>query len=147
MGATTQLRRVRRGWWAEISYRANWVFFGTIGAIVAAFIPVIGWLLCIGLVLAIIGNLFKFPDVFIQGDCPACTKLLQVDPKKQDMLTCPICNGVIKVHADCLELIELNHPPVPASDEGGYRSEPRRREAESSGSRPARRTSPSGKEY
>lgn len=147
MGPTTQLRRVKRGWWDEITYRANWVFFGTIGAIVVAFIPLIGWLLCIGLVFAIIGNLFKFPDVFIQGDCPACSKLLQVNPKKQDVISCPACAGVIKVHPECLELVELNRPPepVPGSDFPRKTWESRR-EPNSEGSRPASRSPSSGRD-
>lgn len=108
MGAETALRKVRRGWWGEVMYRLNWLFIGGLIAVLLAFIPVVGWLLSLGLVGAILWRVFGFREVLTEGDCPACTKRLGIDPKKHDVISCPTCGSVIKVHEDRLALVDLN---------------------------------------
>lgn len=108
MGAETALRKVRRNWLGEVMYRLNWLVFGGIAAVLLALIPVIGWLLSIGIVGAILWSVFGFREVMTEGDCPACTKKLNIDPKKHDVISCPVCGSVMKVHEDRLALIDLN---------------------------------------
>ncbi|MFT2186374.1 Mpv17/PMP22 family protein [Pseudomonas putida] len=108
MSTATALSKVKRGWWGEVMYRANWLFFGGLAAIVLAFIPVIGWIMSVGIVGAMLWKVFGFREEQTVGSCPACTVGLRIDPKKDDVISCPTCSSVIKVHDDCLALVDLN---------------------------------------
>ncbi|WP_095049229.1 hypothetical protein [Pseudomonas sp. Irchel s3h9] len=107
MERSTALRKVKRSLWGEFNYRLNWIIFGTIGAILLCFIPVLGWLLALGLVLAILYKTFGFRETFLQGNCPACTKTLPVDPKA-DVFACPVCGSCMAVREDSLVLIKID---------------------------------------
>ncbi|MCU7250334.1 hypothetical protein [Pseudomonas koreensis] len=85
----------------------NWIIFGTIGAILLCFIPVLGWFLALGMVFAILYKTFGFRDTFLVGSCPACTKTLPVDPKT-DVFACPVCNSVIAVGEGRLTIVKLD---------------------------------------
>lgn len=107
MERSTELRKVKRSLWGEFNYRLNWIIFGTIGAILLCFIPVLGWLLALGLVLAILYKTFGFRETFLVGNCPACTKTLPVDPKT-DVFACPVCGSCMAVREDSLVLIKID---------------------------------------
>lgn len=107
MERSTELRKVKRGWWGEIMYRSNWLFFGIIGAVLLAMIPVIGWIMAVGVVGAVLWKVFGFREVLVEGECPACTKALGIDPK-QDVINCPVCGSVMQVGEDRLTLIDIN---------------------------------------
>lgn len=107
--AATALKQVRRGWWGEVMYRLNWLFFGGLAAVLLAFIPVIGWIMALGIVGAILWKVCGYREVQTLGECPACTGALRIDPKKDDVIACPVCNSAVKVHDDHLALIELRH--------------------------------------
>lgn len=104
---TTVLRKVRRGWLGEALYRLNWMFFGGVAAVALAFIPIIGWVASVGVVGAILWKVCGFREVLTEGDCPACTGGLHIDPKKDDVISCPICHSVMRVEPDRLVLIDM----------------------------------------
>lgn len=107
MERSTELRKVKRSIWGELNYRLNWIIFGTIGAILLAFIPVLGWLLAIGVMGAVLFKTFGFRETQLVGNCPACTKALPVDPKN-DVFACPVCNSVIAVGEDSLTIVKID---------------------------------------
>lgn len=106
--AATALRKVKRGWWGETMYRLNWLVFGGLLAVLLALIPIIGWAMGAGLAVVVLWKAFGFREVQTVGDCPACTGALRIDPKKDDVFSCPTCHNVIKVHPDRLALVDLN---------------------------------------
>ncbi|WP_431092601.1 hypothetical protein [Pseudomonas brassicacearum] len=103
----TELRKVKRTWWRELNHRINWILFGTIGAVLLAFIPVLGWFLAFGVMVIVLWKTFGFRETLTHGNCPACTKALHIDPK-QDVIACPICGSCMHVHEDRLSLIDIN---------------------------------------
>lgn len=96
MERSTELRRVKRSIWKELNYRLNWIIFGILGAVLLMFIPIIGWCLSIGIVIAMLWKVFGFRESELAGTCPACTKQLSVEPKG-DVFACPVCQSVIAV--------------------------------------------------
>lgn len=107
MERVSELRVVKRSIWGEFSYRLNWIVFGTIGAILLAMIPVLGWILAIGVVLALLWKVFGFRETQLVGDCPVCTNPLQVEPKTK-VLACPVCQSCIAVRDDHLAQIQID---------------------------------------
>lgn len=89
MERSTELRKFTRTWWSELNYRSNWLIFGIIGAVLLAMIPVLGWMLAVGVICAVLWKTFGFREILTEGDCPACTKTLSIDPK-QDVIACPV---------------------------------------------------------
>lgn len=106
MEKTTELRKFKRVWWRELSHRSDWLIFGTIGAVLLAFIPIVGWLMAAALVLVVLWKTFGFRDTLVEGNCPACTKALKIDPK-QDVIACPLCGSCMAVGEQSLTLIKL----------------------------------------
>ncbi|MDZ4325506.1 MAG: hypothetical protein U1A73_10925 [Pseudomonas sp.] len=107
MERSTELREVKRSVWGELNYRLNWIIFGTIGAIFLACIPVLGWLLAVGVILAVMWKTFGFRETQLVGTCPACTKALPIDPKT-DVLACPVCNSVVAVGEGRLTIVKID---------------------------------------
>ncbi len=91
----------------ELNYRLNRIIFCTIGAILLCFIPVLGCLLALGAAVAILWKTFGFRKTFLEGNCPACTKTLPVDPKI-DVFACPVCGSCMAVRDDSLVIIKID---------------------------------------
>jgi predicted RNA-binding Zn-ribbon protein involved in translation (DUF1610 family) len=96
MEKATELLRVKRSIWTELNYRLNWIIFGTLGAVLLMFIPVVGWFLSIGIIVAMLWKVFGFRESELVGTCPACTKQLSVESGR-DVFACPVCQSVIRV--------------------------------------------------
>lgn len=107
MGRVSELREVRRSIWGEFNYRLNWIVFGTFGAFLLAMIPVLGWFLALGLVLLLLWKVFGFRETQLIGDCPVCTKTLQINPET-DVMACPVCRSCIAVQEDHLKEIKID---------------------------------------
>lgn len=88
-------------------YRLDWLFWGGLAAVAVAFVPLIGWFMSVGIVGLILWKVFGFREVVTEGDCPACSKRLRIDPKKDDVIACPVCQNVIQVQPDHLELLDI----------------------------------------
>ncbi|KJK05380.1 hypothetical protein UB47_21980 [Pseudomonas sp. 5] len=88
-------------------HRSDWLIFGIIGAVLVAFIPEVGLLLSGVLVVIVLWKVFGFRDTLVEGNCPACTKALNIDPK-QDVIACPICGSCMKVGDQSLTLVDLH---------------------------------------
>lgn len=108
MGQSTELRKINRSWWGELMFRANWLVFGIIGAVLLAMIPVLGWFMAFGVICVVLWKTFGFREVLIEGDCPACTKALNIDPKT-DVIACPVCGSVLQVGDGRLTKVYINH--------------------------------------
>lgn len=106
MENSTELRKVKRGWWRELMHRSDWLIFGTIGVVVLAFIPVVGWLMAVGLAGVVLWKAFGLRDTLVEGNCPACTKTLSIDVK-QDVIACPVCGSCMTVGDERLTLVNL----------------------------------------
>lgn len=73
MPATTVTElRYQRTIAGEFSHRINWIVLGIFGIVMLCFIPVIGWLLAIGLFLTMLGRIFGKRDKIVIGPCPVC---------------------------------------------------------------------------
>ena len=107
MERSTELMEVYRSVRGELIYRLNWIIFGTIGAVLMAMIPVIGWLMAVGLVGMVLWKTFGFRETQLIGSCPACTKSLPIDPKT-DVLACPVCQSCIAVQDDRLVIVKID---------------------------------------
>lgn len=107
MERTTELRKVKRGIWAELGYRMNWIFFGIIGAILLAFIPIVGWFLAVSLIFAMLWKAFGFRETQVVGSCPMCTKSMVIEPKT-DVFACPVCQSCIAVRDNSLVVLDIN---------------------------------------
>ena len=107
MERSTALRKVKRGICAELGYRMNWIFFGIVGAILLAFIPIVGWFLAVGVILATLWKTFGFRETQVVGSCPACTKSMVIEPKS-DVFACPVCQSCIAVREDSLVVLDIN---------------------------------------
>lgn len=108
MGNSTELRRFKPTWGSEFWRRLNWLVLGTFGAVALCFIPVIGWVAGVGIAGLMLWNVFGPRKVLVEGDCPACTKCLAIDPKQDDVFACPTCSSVIRVEPHSLVLAPLN---------------------------------------
>lgn len=108
MSASTPLMRGHRTLGREIMYRANWFFLGGLLLALIACIPVIGWLLAIGGAFTVLWKTFGFREIQTVGECPACTKGLSINPKKDDVISCGVCGHVIQVEPDRLVLVNFN---------------------------------------
>ena len=107
MERSTELMAVKRSIWGELNYRLNWIVFGTIGAVLLAFIPVIGWLMALGVIAMVLWKTFGFRETQLIGSCPACTKSLPIDPKT-DVFACPVCQSCIAVQEDRLVIVKVD---------------------------------------
>jgi hypothetical protein len=67
MERSTELRKVKRTWWGELNHRINWILFGTIGAVLLAFIPVLGWFLAFGVMVVVLWKTFGFRETLTHG--------------------------------------------------------------------------------
>lgn len=108
MGGSTELRKVKRSWSSEFWFRTNWLFFGTLAAVLLAFIPIIGWAAAAGIVVVMLWKAFGPREALYEGECPACTKVMDIDPKQDDVLPCLVCGSVFKVGDGRLTLVDLN---------------------------------------
>lgn len=109
MGNSTELRRYKPGLWSEINRRSNWLLFGTLGAVGLCFIPIIGWAMGLGIFVAMLWKTFGPRPLVVEGDCPVCTQRLPVDPKKDNVFSCPTCSSVLKVEPNALTHIPISH--------------------------------------
>ena len=109
MANSTELRRYKPGWWSEINRRSNWLLFGTVIAVGLCFIPIIGWAMGVGIFGLMLWKTFGPRPLMVEGDCPACTKCLPIDPKRDDVFACPTCGSVIKVEPDALSLVPISN--------------------------------------
>ena len=107
MSNSTELRRYKPSWWSEINRRSSWLIFGTAIAVALCFIPILGWAMGLGIFILMLWNTFGPRPVIVEGDCPACTKSLVVDPKKDDVFSCPTCSSVLKVGPNALTVIPI----------------------------------------
>jgi hypothetical protein len=107
MERSTELRAVKRSVWGELNYRLNWIIFGTIGAVLLALIPVIGWFMGAGVIIAVLWKTFGFRETQLIGSCPACTKSLPVHPEA-DVFACPVCHSCIAVQEHRLVIIKID---------------------------------------
>lgn len=108
MGNTTELRRVKPGWMADVWRRLNWLCLGTLAAVLLCLIPLLGWAMGLGVFAVTLWNVFGPRPVLVEGDCPACTKLLAIEPKHDDVIACPTCSSVIKVQPNNLVLMPVS---------------------------------------
>lgn len=108
MGNSTELRRYKLGWGSEFWRRMNWLFFGTLVTVALCFIPFIGWAAGAGLFVVMLWKAFGPRPVLVEGDCPACTKCLPIDPKHDDVFACPTCGSVLKVEPNALALVPID---------------------------------------
>lgn len=108
MSKSTELRRFKPSWSSEFWRRLNWLFFGTVAVGALCFIPVIGWACAVGLFGLMLWKALGPRPVLVEGDCPACTKPLAIDPKHDDVFACPTCSSVIRVEPNALTLVPLS---------------------------------------
>lgn len=106
MERSTELRKVKRGLWRELMYRSDWLFYGLIATILLACIPVVGWFLAVGVVLATLWKVCGFRESQLIGDCPACTKQIPITPD-MDVSACPVCHNVVAVRENRLVVLDV----------------------------------------
>lgn len=101
MDQVSKVRNVKRSAQREIAYRVFRFVFGAIITILMWMIPVIGWLLAIGSGVLTLWKTFGFRETKLVGDCPACTKTLEI-LAKEDVIVCPACHSCIAIREDQL---------------------------------------------
>lgn len=109
MEGITDLRRVKLGWMAEVWRRLNWLVLGTLAAGLLCLIPLLGWALGLGVFAMTLWNVCGSRPVLVEGNCPACTKALAIEPKRDDVIACPVCNSVMQVSQHHLALVPMSH--------------------------------------
>lgn len=107
MGRSTELRQVKRSLGKELLYRANWLFFGTLVCGLLAMIPILGWFAAAGLFLLVLWRTFGPRELLIEGDCPACTNWMPIDPKRAGVVPCKVCGSVIQIGDGRLTLVDI----------------------------------------